>query len=84
MSRQNEVTESAIQHRIIKRYEAAGYIVVKINLCSKPGFPDLILLKDGKTLFIEVKRPGGKPRPLQQYRINELRKAGFEVLVLTE
>lgn len=76
--------ESAIQRKIIKRYEADGYIVVKIGLTNKPGFPDLLLLKDGKASFVEVKRPGCKPRPLQEYRINELRKAGFDVDVLTE
>lgn len=76
--------ESAIQSKIIKRYEKEGYLVVKINLCSKPGFPDLMLLKDGKASFIEVKRPGESPRPLQMFRIQELRDAGFICEVLTE
>lgn len=76
--------ESEIQRRIIKRYEADGYIVVKISLCSRNGFPDLMLLKDGKASFVEVKRPGHKPRPLQEYRLKELRDAGFEAFVLTE
>lgn len=76
--------ESEIQRRIMKRYEALGYIVVKITLCNKSGFPDLMLLKDGKASFVEVKRPGAKPRPLQEYRIDQLRTAGFDVAVLTE
>lgn len=76
--------ESAIQRKIIKRYEAAGCMVIKMGLTNKPGFPDLMILKDGKASFIEVKRPGAEPRPLQEYRINELRKAGFCVEVLTE
>lgn len=79
-----DIPESAIQRKIIERYEAHGYIAVKINLCSKPGFPDLMMLKDGKAVFIEVKRPGKRPRPLQRYRIDELRKAGFVAIVLTE
>lgn len=76
--------ESAIQTSIIQRYERDGYSVVKIGLCNKQGFPDLMALKDGKALFIEVKRPGQKPRPLQEYRHKELREQGFEVLILTE
>ena len=76
--------ESAIQTSIIQRYERDGYSVVKIGLCNKQGFPDLMALKDGKALFIEVKRPGEKPRPLQEYRHKELREQGFEVLILTE
>ena len=76
--------ESVIQSKIIKRYENAGYIVVKIGLCNKGGFPDLMLLKNGKATFVEVKRPGQKPRPLQEYRLKELRDAGFDAFVLTE
>ena len=76
--------ENRIQADIIKRYEQQGYLVVKIGLCNKQGFPDLMCLKDGKTLFVEVKRPGEKPRLLQKYRHGELRKQGFEVLILTE
>lgn len=76
--------ESKIQARIIKRLEAQGYYVVKLILTNKPGIPDLLLLKDGEASFIEVKRPGEKPRVLQQYRMNELRGFGFECNVLTE
>lgn len=76
--------ESVIQRNIIKRYEADGYIVVKIGLCNKGGFPDLMLLKNGKASFVEVKRPGQQPRPLQEYRLKELRDAGFDAFVLTE
>lgn len=76
--------ESVVQSRIIKRYEAQGWFVVKLVLTSKPGIPDLLCLKDGKVIFIEVKRPGEKPRPLQDYRINELRGMGFDVQVLTK
>lgn len=76
--------ESVVQSRIVKRYEAQGWFVVKLVLTSKPGIPDLLCLKDGKAVFIEVKRPGKKPRPLQDYRINELRGMGFEVQVLTK
>lgn len=73
--------ESAIQEKLIKKYEEEGYMVVKIILCNKNGFPDLMLLKDGKASFVEVKRPGQKPRPLQEYRIKELEKYGFRVSV---
>lgn len=76
--------ESKIQSRIIKRLEAEGYYVVKLILTNKPGIPDLLCLKNGKVLFIEVKRPEEKPRPLQEYRMNELRNLGFECEVRRE
>ena len=76
--------ESKIQSRIIKRLEAEGYYVVKLILTNKPGIPDLLCLKNGKALCIEVKRPKEKPRPLQEYRMNELRNLGFECEVRRE
>ena len=76
--------ESKIQSRIIKRLEAQGYYVVKLILTNKNGIPDLLVLKDGRTFFVEVKRPGEKPRPLQEYRMNELRELGFNCEVWKE
>lgn len=73
--------ESVIQSSLIKKYESQGYMVVKLILTNKSGIPDLLLLKDGKASFVEVKREGQKPRPLQEYRIKELRCLGFEVHV---
>lgn len=73
--------ESTVQRRIAVRLRDAGYMVVKIGLCSMPGFPDLMALKDGKAAFVEVKRPGLKPRPLQEHRIAELKRMGFVVVV---
>ena len=75
----NPRLESVIQSSLIKKYESQGYMVVKLILTNKSGIPDLLLLKDGKASFVEVKRHRQKPRPLQEYRINELRSLGFEV-----
>ena len=76
--------ERDIQARIIKRYQSLGYMVVKVILTNRNGFPDLMLLKDGVASFIEVKRKGERPRPLQEYVIGELRKQGFKVAAMTE
>lgn len=81
---QTKKSESKIQHDIINRYEKDGWYVVKLIKTNKNGIPDLACFKNGTTIFIEVKRPGEKPRPLQEFRHEELRKKGFEVLVLSE
>ena len=77
----NKALESEIQRALIRKYEREGYMVVKLILTNKPGIPDLLLLKDGVASFVEVKRPKGKPRPLQEYRIAELQRIGFQVSV---
>ena len=77
--------ESKIQAKIIKRFTDAGYLVIKLIKTSKNGIPDLMALKDGKVLFVEVKRPLlGKLSKVQEYRIKELKEYGFETLILTD
>lgn len=77
--------ESKIQAKIIKRFTDDGYLVIKLIKTSLNGIPDLMVLKDGKVLFVEVKRPVlGKLSKVQEYRIRELKEYGFETLILTE
>lgn len=75
--------ESKIQRDAIKCLQKDGWLVVKLTLTNLPGMPDLMALKDGVARFFEVKRPGCKPRPLQEYRIKQLKDLGFEVKVFT-
>ena len=43
------------------------------------GFPDLfgVRFSDGKAVFIEVKKPGGRVRPEQEKFISKMRGYGF-------
>jgi len=81
---QRRQPESKIQGRIVKELEADGYFVVKLSLTNKNGMPDLMALKDGVAKFIEVKRQGEDLRPLQIYRMQELRALGFDCSVRKE
>lgn len=73
--------EQKIQSKIIKKLENDDWLVLKIIKLSKSGYPDLMCLKDGKTMFIEVKQTSGRLSELQKMRIDELRKKGFECKV---
>lgn len=73
------MTEQQIQAKIIKKLEAQGYYVIKLIQTNKPGIPDLIAIpRDSNVEFIEVKRPGNKPSPLQVYRMKELKEHGIK------
>ncbi len=77
------MTEQQIQKKIIDRYTAKGWYVIKLIKTNKNGIPDLLCLKNGETpLFIEVKTEIGRLSKLQEYRIDELKKAGFDAMVL--
>lgn len=69
--------EAKIQTEIKKHLEAKGYLVVKILQSTLNGWPDLQAMKGGKIYFIEVKRPGEKLEPLQEYRHKQLEALGF-------
>lgn len=59
-----------------------GWLPVKIIQCSLNGFPDRLYLKNGFIFFVEFKSKIGKLSELQKYRINQLRKLNFHVLVI--
>jgi Holliday junction resolvase len=72
--------ETPIQTRRIKQLEAEGYYVIRLSRTNKEGIPDLLAIPRGtQVLFSEVKQPGKKPSPLQDYRIKELQSFGFKV-----
>tara|TARA_R100000700_G_C3072001_1_gene81719 strand:- start:213 stop:539 length:327 start_codon:yes stop_codon:yes gene_type:complete len=74
-------TEAAYQRKLIKKYETEGWHVLKLLMLNKAGYPDLILLKPNEVKFVEVKRKNGRLSKIQEYRIEELRRIGFEVIV---
>lgn len=74
----------SFQSKLIKEYKSKGYIVLKHIRCNENGFPDLQLLKDGKSTFIEVKEGSDTLKPLQVYQIDRLIAKGFEAYCLHE
>jgi len=70
------ILESTIQSKIIKWLKSDGYFVTKLMGTSTNGIPDVLAIKNGKTIFVEVKRPGRKAEPLQEYRMKELNMKG--------
>jgi hypothetical protein len=58
--------------------------VVKLIKTNKNGIPDLLAVKENRTIFVEVKQEHGKLSEIQRFRINELRAKGIEVFVWIE
>ena len=77
-------TMSKFQSKTIKLYEAKGYLVINNIKLSKAGFPDLQCLKDGRTIWIECKELKDTLKPLQKWRIDQLRSIGFEAFCLQD
>lgn len=66
--------ELTVEHHLLDRVKASGGHAIKLGM---NGWPDrLVVLPGGKVGFLELKRPGEKPRALQVKRLNELRRTG--------
>ena len=55
---------------------------MKLNGLLEEGTPDLlVVMRHGRCLWIEVKRPGEEPTTIQRLRHRELRNLGHAVAV---
>ena len=77
------MNESEVQRKITLQLEKRGWLVVKLIKTTMNGIPDLMALKDGRTVFIEVKTDKGVTSELQKFRHEKLRSQGFAVHVCT-
>jgi len=65
--------------------EKAGWLVVKNIQTNLNGWTDLTCYRNGVTVFIECKGEGiNNVRPLQTYRHQQIRKQGFEILIIND
>ena len=67
-----ERLESDIQRQIAQAMTKSGWLVVKLIQTNWNGIPDLMCIRKGVTIFLEVKRPGKELEPLQEHRIKTL------------
>lgn len=70
------MTESKIQAAVVKWARAQGLLAIKqggAGMRGSAGWPDYLFLSpNGGVAWVEFKKPGGKPTPLQSERIAEL------------
>lgn len=75
--------EKTLERKLVEAVKAMGGIAPKFVSPGFDGMPDrLVLLPFGRIGFVEVKRHGEKPRPLQESRHGMLRRLGFKVFVI--
>lgn len=77
--------EKDVEQRLRKGVEALGGRCMKLVSQGNNGMPDrLVLLPDGRCIFVELKRPKyGKLSPVQVTQQNRLASMGFDVRVLS-
>jgi hypothetical protein len=82
-------TETEIQSEITKYLEKNGFRVYRMNSgrvggvrLHPTGTPDLLAMRRGISIWIEVKKPGEEPTGDQKRIHKELRADGFKVYVV--
>jgi len=77
--------EKTIEGKLVREAKKRGCMPVKLLSASFNGLPDRMILAPGERIaFVELKRPGEKPRPLQVHRHEEIRALGFKVYVIDD
>ncbi len=77
------MTEKAIENYFNTEIKKRGGLAIKLNSMSVSGLPDrMVLLPNSIIFFAELKRPGGKARPLQLATHRILENLGFDVYVI--
>lgn len=75
--------EKEVEKKLVTAVQLMDGVAVKFVSPGFAGMPDrLVLLPGGRMAFVEVKRPGEQPRPLQKARHRMLQRLGFKVYVL--
>lgn len=77
------ISEFDIEKRLINRVNGMGGITFKFTSPSTKGVPDRIVIYKGVVAFVEVKRPGEKPRALQRYWLKELEYQNIKAAVVS-
>ena len=68
--------ESELQKKIKERLIKSGWSVIKLIQTNCNGIPDLMCIRKGRVMFLEVKTEKGIVAPLQEKRIEELNNHG--------
>lgn len=74
--------EGKVQSHLMKEVKEAGGFCRKMAWEGRTGAPDLIIIINGRVVFVEVKRPGGKPKPHQVREHERMEKRGADVRVI--
>lgn len=75
--------ESQVERYLHSKVTANYGMCLKFVSPGTAGVPDRIVIHRGRTLFVELKRPGEKPRPLQKEIARKMKAAGAMVYCIS-
>ena len=76
------MTEHELQKKIFELLKKEEWIAVDNIKLKNAEMPDIVAFRNGTTIFLEVRKPGGELTPLQLTRLETLIKKGFVAKVI--
>ena len=76
--------ESQVEQYLVRSLSSIQGLAWKFTSPGKAGVPDRLVLFKGHAFFVELKRPGGKPRALQKAIVKQIRHAGIKVYCISK
>lgn len=70
-----------MQSKLKKYWKSKGYFVINLIRITPLGLPDLICVKPNHVVFCESKEKWDKLSTLQEKRLKQLTKLGFDCYV---
>lgn len=75
--------ERDVERQLVTGVKKLGGVCLKFVSPGSPGVPDrIIVLPNGRTLFVELKTEVGRLSRMQQYRIAELQTRKADVRIV--
>lgn len=75
--------ERGIENRLKQSVTRVGGLYLKFMSPGNNGVPDRVVIFPGGTVyFVELKRPGGKPRKIQQTCMRRMKHTGAHVVMI--
>lgn len=83
MKKETVDSEKLVERKLVQQVKENGGMCIKLLCNHILGLPDrMCLLPGGKIAFIELKTTGEKPKRIQVFMHDKIRKLGFQVLVI--
>ena len=77
-----QIRERDVEQYLLKQCRAHNLLCLKFTSPGRAGVPDRIIVGPRSTVFVEVKAPGCKPRPLQLATFAKIEAFGGLVFVI--
>lgn len=80
----NRRREKPVENYLLNACRTQSLLCFKFISPARGGVPDRVVISPGRTVFVEVKRPGEGPDPRQKRMHAKIRRHGGEVFIVDD